>query len=113
MCWRSAQLPADVQLALTLYMYITVGSTSQHSSEVLERAMLDGGETPALPPSSLRPPAYSEAGALHQPDFGMQDGPGAGQVNTGYTPGEQLVYWVAGSDTVRQFDTMLHHDHAL
>ena len=53
--------------------------------------MLDSGETPALPPSNLRPPAYSAAGALRQPDFGVQDARGAGQVNTGSTAGERLV----------------------
>ena len=68
--------------------HATADSTSRYSSEVLEHAILDGGETPVLPPSSRRAPAHGAAGALRQPDFGMQDASSAGQGNTGSAAGD-------------------------
>ena len=45
------------------------GSAAGDGDAVMEHAIQDGGETPALPRCGTRPPAYSAAGPLRQPDF--------------------------------------------
>ena len=67
------------------------GSADLHNSEVQGHAILDGGVTPALPPCNPRLPAYSAAGSLRQPDFGMQKASTVGQTSKGDAAGEHLA----------------------
>ena len=81
----------NVSLSSFPSVHATADGTKQHSSEVPGHAILDGGVTPALPPSNPRPPAYSAAGALRQPDFGVQDAVSTGQAIKGSAAGEQFA----------------------
>lgn len=56
----------------------SAGSATGDGDAVMEHAIQDGGETPALPHSGARPPAYSAAGPLRQPDFSARPAAGAG-----------------------------------
>ena len=78
-------------MASTHTVHATADGVKQHGSDFPGHAILDGGVTPALPPSNPRPPAYSATGALRQPDFGMQDASSTGQASTGSAAGECLA----------------------
>ena len=54
------------------------GSAAGDGDAVMEHAIQDGGETPALPRSGARPPAHSAAGPLRQPDFSAKPAGGTG-----------------------------------
>lgn len=54
------------------------GNAAGDGDAVMEHAIQDGGETPALPRSGARPPAYSAAGPLRQPDFSARPAGGTG-----------------------------------
>ena len=88
-----------------------------HSNDIKGHAIQDGGMTPALPQGNPRPPAYCAAGALWQPDFGLQEGSCRGRP-TGNTRSGLQSACSAASDRIFELliflaaqcsDAVLHH----
>lgn len=70
-------------------------TAAAQSNDIKGHAIQDGGMTPALPQSNPRPPAYSAAGVLRQPDFGLQEASSSGQPNRNVPAGLEFAYSAA------------------